>query len=275
VLDTFLGYDPTLDRLIGGDQIRQIQGRWAKISLLPLARAQDLFPLMKAFGEAWQQGRPAPISGEEPPYPLPLAAIQLGEFPARVDRRETMVLIPELFTAEELSAAPLEHLQLGQLVALIPSPRTLQQEQPSGAGLDAFSRRLFSLVRCAHRDLAATLTRGMGCCLHPELLTPQGELNDLYFLTSAGELTPEGYDLSVRNDLMAAIALLTTLAPSPAIFAELVKQAVETYAGRGVGVSVVHFAVATAHEVAGTALRTPERRRKLSALVDGLRTATL
>jgi hypothetical protein len=210
-LHSFLSYDPDLDRLVGGDSYREMQGVPIRLTLLSARHAERLVQDMRAFGQAYDKEFQLTDDAKRP-YPRPLAVIELKEFPANVRGEEEIVPIDELFTADPLTIAPAEYRQLAQLVAIIPDRDSAEMGKPGpGSELVAFGRQLFRLIRCAHRVMGASLSRGSGSCLELEDLTPRGELKDLYFLTGGDQVRPTSLRGRWQADIRHAAEVLTRL----------------------------------------------------------------
>ncbi len=173
---------------------------------MSLKRAEKLYHTMLGFASAYGERFSEEAS---PPFPRPLTVIKLGEYPVEIMGQSRSVPIEILLSSEGLLAAPLEYRQLAQLVAIIPAVETLEQVRPAGSSeWRAFTQQLFQLIGFCHGPLNGTFSRGTGSCVEPELLTPSGALNDLYFLTGSDEVPSSVLAQGRRRDLVHGFVLL-------------------------------------------------------------------
>ncbi|MFF7987909.1 hypothetical protein ACFZDK_54365 [Streptomyces sp. NPDC007901] len=204
-----LTYQPNVDRLLGANTLRHVDGRSMLSTLMSLRRAQALIPLMQRLADA------VGATADEPIVPCFQAAYEVetpeggirsfGELPAEyADLILTTTLISP---SEPLGATPVLH----------PTADPVQ-----------WATRTFSTVRAGH-NLPATFCRALGCCLRGEFITPNGELIDLYFLTAADELaTAELRELQIR-DLLNAIDVLVEIVTNPTVRAAALRAAIRAY----------------------------------------------
>lgn len=225
-----LHYSTKLDRLIGGDFVRDMGGRVTKSLLMPSDRAKLLAADTKQLGESYHQTFP----DEPTPFPMVLAVISVPAFPAEVDGQQQMVPIDDLFRLEQLASAPQEFRDLVQAIVVPPDTSTVVDEMPVGAPECAtFTKQLFRIVRCGHRS-SFTFSRAGGCNLRPESIGPTGKLNDLYFLKQLpSALNSAELGTNQRSDLLNALSTLMTIgATVGAPLEEILMHAAKTYAGR-------------------------------------------
>lgn len=228
-----LFYDRRLDRLIGGDFFRDLQGRPVKSSLMSQARAQSLHGAARVLGEAYDGSFSGRESGSLP-LPMMLAILALDAYPVEIDGRQEMVAIESLFRLRQLADAPEEYYKLEQLLAVVPEVETLGEMVLGTAGeCHAAAAQLFRIVGCGHR-LPATFTRAGGCSLRPDSVTPAGGLNDLYYLTlpDSGWSPRDLRDLQHSDLLNAFSTVLGAGRAASASPEDIFAKAVEGYAGR-------------------------------------------
>jgi hypothetical protein len=225
-----LHYSTKLDRLIGGDFVRDLGGRSVKSFLMPMERAEQLAADTKELAKSYEHLFPdKPV-----PFPQVLAVLTVPAFPVEVDGREQMVPVDNLFQLDQLSGAPEAFKSLAQTVMVPPDISTVVDHMPSSPPACAnFARQLFHVIRFGHRS-SFTFSRNSGSNLRPESTTPVGQLNDLYFLTRMpAAATPDELRKYQRNDLLNAIATLMNIAaaagvPLQEVFAEAAKGYAET-----------------------------------------------
>jgi hypothetical protein len=229
-----LFYDRQLDRLIGGDFFRDLQGRPIKSSLMARERAISLVEATRELVTAYTERFGVDESGNVP-LPQVVAVLAPEGFPAELDGQQQMVAIDDLFTLDQLADAPEEYKELGQLLALVPTEETLSERPPDTAEeCSAIAVQLFKIIGCGHR-LPATFTRGAGSSLRPDSVTATGGLNDVYYLTPAASGGDPSRDLhtSQRDDLLHAFATLSEAAAAiSAPLEDVFMSAVEGYMGR-------------------------------------------
>jgi len=150
-----------------------------------------------------------------------------------VDGEERTISIDSLFTLRQLAAAPEDFKELAQIISIPPGIETLGDRMPTTAEeCFALVTQLFRIAGCAHR-LPGTFSRGQGCNLLPDSVTPQGGLTDLYYFTRpvAGGMSTE-FRLRQRNDLLSALSTLSEVAVGASLQTEdLIACAFEAYKG--------------------------------------------
>lgn len=228
-----LFYSRPLDRLIGGDFFREFHGRQTRSSLSSISRAKALKDTVDELAHAYTQRFPR-IESELLPFAQILAVLALNAYPVEVDGEERMISIDSLFTLRQLSAAPEDFKELAQIISIPPGIETLRDRMPTTAEeCFALVTQLFRIAGCAHR-LPGTFSRGHGCNLLPDSVTPQGGLTDLYYCTRPG---PGGmsteFRLRQRNDLLSALSTLSVVAAGASLQTEdLIARAFEAYTGQ-------------------------------------------
>jgi hypothetical protein len=224
-----LNYSTKLDRLIGGDFVRDMGGRVAKSLLMPSDRAKLLAANTQQLEESYHQTFP----DEPTPFPMVLAVISVPAFPAAVDGQQQMVPVDYLFRLEQLASAPQEFRDLAQALVVPPDTSTVIDQMPGGAPECAtFTKQLFRIVHCGHRS-SFTFSRAGGCNLRPESIAPTGKLNDLYFLTQLPSAS-NSVELRTRqrSDLLNALSTLMTIGSTVgAPLGDIFMHAAKTYAG--------------------------------------------
>jgi hypothetical protein len=231
-MDYGLTYNADLDRLIGGDFLRDLMGRTARSYLLSLRRAKLLYETLGELSEAYQR-LPQWSGASDLPFAKPLAVLELNNIPVNTGEQTINIPVEELFSSPELSTAPLEYRQLSQLIAILPQENTLQDTgNPSPDELPNFVRQLFRTLSCAHRDVGAAFSRNHGCCIHLAALSPRGELLDIYYVTRASE-AKQNLQFLQERDLNESFYLLWQLAGANSeILVEPIREAIRTYLGK-------------------------------------------
>jgi hypothetical protein len=195
---THLSYDPGLDRLVGGDYLREVDARPTKSLLLPLSEAKRQWAAMMQFGARYTAEHGPPTSTFDP-YPVPLALFELKEFSIEA-RDRSAVPIAELLMANALTIVPSGYRELTHMVTGVPSMRTVERWTPSEAELPGFASQLFQILRCVHESGHA-LNRNGGTCIREQYLTPEGGLNDFYFLALGGNIDAAGVRDRQQSDI--------------------------------------------------------------------------
>lgn len=168
-----IAYHPQLDRILGEDLFRQVEGRWIKTCIASVPRAMALRDLLQA-AEAAYASAGAWEGKLERPFPLLYAIVQLPfQFPG----------------------TPPEYKELAQIAFGIRSPEPLEAVPPAEReSIAAFARQLFATIAALH-SARICFSRDAGSCLRPEFLAADGSLLDVYFLCK-----PEQED-TLRNTM--------------------------------------------------------------------------
>ena len=203
-------YDAEADRLIGGDFFREVSGRQTLSLILSIRRGKLLHTTIGELAAAYRTAHHVSVGDE--PFCLPLALIQLEEFPLTVNGRTEVLSVDDLFNRSELAMAPPEYRQLGQLVTVVPSTQTLAAGAlPPPREVDGFVRQLFLTLACGHGPGRLSLGNARGSCVSLAALTPAGAFLDLYWITRASE-AHKALDEFRRQDVASALAVVIWLA---------------------------------------------------------------
>jgi hypothetical protein len=191
-------YHPQLDRVLGGDYFRDFQGHPMKVYVTSLKRAQELYPLLGALHETFEQS-PAWPGKLKYPVPTTLAVFALSE---------------NLLGS---GAVPPEYHELALFLTVIASTEVVLDLPPSGqsARLECVTQ-LFRAMRVVHAN-RFTFSRRSGCNYIPAFVTPSGALNDAYFLWRdlALERAEELWQCQ-ETDLINGMLTVAGLADEPA-----------------------------------------------------------
>ena len=223
-------YDETADRLIGGDFFREVSGRSTLSVILSIRRGTLLHTTVGELAAAYRAAHGVEHGHE--PFAIPLALIQLAEFPITVNGQTRVLSVEELFNRPELAMAPPEYRQLGQLVTIVPSTETLASGAlPSGAAVDACVRQLFLTLACGHTAGRLSFSNARGSCVDPSAVTTAGAFLDLYWITRASEAY-KALEQFQHHDIGSALAMVIWLAERSGRPAdELLTTAAEAYTG--------------------------------------------
>jgi hypothetical protein len=222
-------YDETADRLIGGDFFREVSGKWTLSVILSIRRGTLLHTTVGELAAAYRAVHG--VEHGEEPFAIPLALIQLAEFPITVNGQPRVLSVEEMFNRPELAMAPPEYRQLGQLVTIVPSTETLAAALPSGPAIDSCVRQLFLTLACGHTAGRLSFSNARGSCVAPSAVTTAGAFLDLYWITRASEAY-KALAKFQHQDLGSALAMVMWLADRcgrPAD--ELLTTAAESYTG--------------------------------------------
>jgi hypothetical protein len=199
-------YHPQLRRILGGDYFHQLQGRWMKACLVPIARARQLIDLLPAAQQAWLA---APDWPDKHAQPLPQLLAVLAAPDLAVD------------------GLPEADVELSVMQFMVAGPEVIQQRPPDGAQeRTAFARQLFGFLRAQHRA-GLCFNRDAGSCLRPEFLLADGALSDVYFLDRQDETAPKRIEIDLWNALLCAHE---AAGEDPRTGAELISVALAQYA---------------------------------------------
>ena len=262
-------YHPQLDRLLGDDYFREINGTWLKACLMSVKRAEYLVDLIDTLQEAYtlEPHFPGKLSS---PFPLPVAVLELHEFTIEVGGESQTVSIDELFKIGSLAATPPEYQRLAQMHSILPSVKMVQdQELSDPETLYSFTRQLFRSIQCGHK-LSATFSRDIGCCIRPEFLTVEGAITDLYFFNRPS--SPQALHQGQRTDLGNGFTVLHEVTRSatdllPKIFSE----AIESYLGdKDVRADIVGLGVQTGEGLAKKQPMSLNVTPSITVLVDSM-----
>ena len=203
-------YDAAADRLIGGDFFREVSGRWTLSLILSVRRGTLIYTTVGELSAAYRAAHNVDLG--DVPFSLPLALMELTEFPLTVNGRTEVLSTDKLFERPELAAAPPEYRQLGQLITVVPSTDTLADGAlPSDDVIDAFVRQLFLTLTCGHGAARLSFSNRHGSCVTPAALTPHGQFLDLYWITRASEAY-QALDQFQHHDVSNALKVVMWLA---------------------------------------------------------------
>jgi hypothetical protein len=219
-----LTYHPQLDRILGGDYFRDLNGRWIKACLSSIARAMEIRDLVEA-AEAAYAAAPAWEGKLERPLPALYAILE----------------IPAL----ELPGAPEAYNELAMMQFGIATPEPVEAQPPVGREqLVSFARQLFGLLAAEHRE-SICFSRDAGSCLRPEFLLADGSLSDVYFLCKPepGKALKSIMDRDIWNALTVTCELARR---DIEMSSELLSVALTQYIRQGVTREVSEFVRAAA-----------------------------
>jgi len=205
-----LVYQPDVDRLLGADVFRDMDGTLVLDCLMSRRRAGALVDVLGRLAES------AGADKENPRVPRVLAAYEVdpttpiryrGELP---EEYTTLVVVTTVVSPY----LPLDRLE-----------RPLDPEEAI-----RLAARLLDTLRAGHR-LPATFCRAGGCSVRPEFVLPTGDLADAYFLTAGEEYDAATLaELQVR-DLLNAVDTLATLDLSDDTMAAVLSAGIDAYTG--------------------------------------------
>src|SRR5687768_10492372 len=89
-------YDRESDRLVGGDFLREVSGRWTLSLILSLRRGKLLHETVGHLAAEYEK-LPADLERAAAPFATPLALIELHEFPADVEGATVALSVEALF----------------------------------------------------------------------------------------------------------------------------------------------------------------------------------
>lgn len=203
-----LTYDAASDRLLGGDFLREVSGRWTASLILSLRKGKLLHETLELLAADYNS-LPADIIRADAPFARPVALIELHEFPVDEDGAARSLPVDALFARPELSLAPPEYRLLGQLVTLVPSTRTLAGGDvlQGEDALAVFARQLFLTLGCGHCRANIAFSNSHGSCVTPEALTAAGEFFDVYWVTRASAAR-DGLRMFQYDDVSRALRLV-------------------------------------------------------------------
>ena len=210
--ETALVYQPDIDRLLGADGFRELDGTVVFDSLMSRHRAEALIEILGRLTDS------VGADTAEPRVPTLLAAYEVEPMPIRSRgdvpaEYATLVLVTTLVSP---------YLALDKL------EQTLDPEQAAD-----LAERLFDTVRAGHR-LPATFCRAGGCCLRPEFVLPTGDLADAYFLTAGEDYDASSLaELQVR-DLFNALDTILSLDLPAETRSSILAASIGAYTGRPV-----------------------------------------
>ena len=207
--DLSLTYHPQLDRILGGDYFRKLEGKWLKACLAPFERAMEIKNLVTEARQAYQDGPNWP-GHLDTPLPVLMAVIET----------ETL----------QLQGAPGNYNKLTSMLFCIDSPETIKDKPASHANqLEAFARQLFGFLATQHKT-GLCFSRDAGCCLVPEFLLANGSLTDVYFISR-----PEKGSALARarkTDLLNALIVTCEMGSDSPKVAAAMATAVAQYTGK-------------------------------------------
>jgi hypothetical protein len=222
-----VSYDAGLDRLVGGDFVREAYGGWVRSFLMPEAHAQRLKDRLQQLHTAFGAEN---TMGQHVPYPRVLALISPGSLPGAIDGRPQMVPLNLAFATTQLQSAPAAYRKVLQLVCVVQDPVTLAERRPDTAsGRRDLATNMFSVMRCVHRRLHMTLSRGAGSSVDPAAISPAGHFQDLYFLVGPGDLPGAELHRSQQRDLTLALNLLIMASSGRDALNSILSDAAATY----------------------------------------------
>jgi hypothetical protein len=204
-----IAYHPQLDRILGEDLFRQVEGRWVKTCMASLTRAMQLRDLVQA-AEAAYQASDAWDGKLERPLPVPYAILQVPfQFPE----------------------APPEYNELAQIIFGITTPESVEVAPPvERESKVAFVRQLFGAIAALH-SARICFSRDAGSCLRPEFLAADGSLLDVYFLCKPEN--EEALRSTMDRDNWNALDVICGLCgEDAALAAEMITIAIRSYTGR-------------------------------------------
>jgi hypothetical protein len=156
-------YHPQLDRVLGGDYFRDLNGHPAKACITSLKRAEEWYPVLGALNEVFKQ---APAWPGKLEYPFP-------------------VVLTVIATSDDLLrgvSAPPEYRELALVITLIAGVEVVRHSPPSGpSARQECITQLFRGMRVAHAN-HFSFSRTGGCDYVSGFVTPAGALNDGYFV---------------------------------------------------------------------------------------------
>ncbi len=204
-----IGYHPQLDRILGEDLFRQVEGRWIKTCLASMSRAMQLRDLLH-LAEADYHAADAWDRKLERPFPVLYAILQVP------------LQLPE---------APPEYNELAQMVFGISTPEPVEIAPPlERESLAVFAKQLFGAIAALH-SAGIGFSRDAGSCLRPEFLAADGSLLDVYFLCKPEQ--EEGLKSVMDRDNWNALDVLCRLCGDNApLTAEMIAIAIRSYSGR-------------------------------------------
>ena len=264
----WLTYHPQLDRLLGGDFVREMNGHPVKSCLMSRERAERLVLAMQALQRAYAATM-SDAATEREPFPVMLAVLELSSYPIKENGQYRDASIDEMMTLDAFAGAPDEYRHLAQMHAVVPGIGTLRSQPPLGERQAVFAgaRQLLQIVGIGHR-LPATFSRADGCCLRPEFVTPAGQLTDLYFLSGPDEGLNEAelQDLQ-RRDLLNAFEVVLILIGSLELVEDSLRAGVAAYLSPlDTPTDLVDLIVETARRVAALSDQSPAVWSALSIL---------
>ena len=227
--DHQLTYQPDLDRLLGGEELREIEGgRITLSSLMSRRRAEALYSVLHHLAET------IGATADSPSVPVVTAVFEIEHVDGLI---------------ESLGHVPAEYANLAVLTTVISRLEPLGDPPMRLESADAgrLAVRLFTTLRETHR-LPATLSRAGGCSISGPFITPTGELVDAYFLTAGDELDPADLAQLQIRDVLHAVHLLTeTIDPDDPLLTKVISAGIDAYTGMPVRPPVAELVDAVAN----------------------------
>ena len=210
-----LAYDPSADRLQGGDFIGDFHGRPVMWLSLSMRRAKLIFEAAKELRQAYDE-LPRAAEAADSPFSQPLAVLELNSYPVVFNGESTEISIDQLFMHPDLAMAPPEYRQLTRMMLVLPGPQTLAESgfPAKDVARLGFVRQLFRTLACAHLKVKMTFSRQNGSSIGPASLTAAGEIFDIYYLTRSSE-AKERFDEYRKADVMQSLQVAAFPIGSP------------------------------------------------------------
>jgi hypothetical protein len=128
--------------------------------------------------------------------------------PGTIDGQSELVPFDLAFSIPQLRTAPAAYRVPVQLVCGVDDAATLDERQPdTSRGSQEFATRLFGVLRCVHRRLQMTLSRPGGSSVDSRAISPDGRLQDPYFLTGPGDAPGIEIRQGQHQDVVRALQL--------------------------------------------------------------------
>jgi hypothetical protein len=232
-------YDRGLERVVGGDYFRQVNGVWVRGCVMPVERGQRLVELLERVIEV--HGASAVANAPRYLLPEPAALLQLDQAPPK--------------------NAPPQYAHLGLLAVCISANdqvNRLPSDTPRANRVRA-AGHLLGVVAAAHQA-GTTLTDGNNNCIDPARVTGLGGLLDIYYLSdspAAAEVRRRAFQEDVTCALGVALYGLRSLADCRVVLG----RAVDAYVGAAAAVQCADEIQRTAEQLSrtGTAVQDPLR----------------
>lgn len=212
-----VSYDADQDRLVGGDFVQEVNGKWVRSFAMPATHAKRLWDRLHRLDAAYRAENGIGDESRVPvPYPRGVAVLSPAGLPGAIDGHRQLVPLDLTFAGTQLRSAPAPYREIAQLVCAVEDPTTLAERRPTAVdGRRELVANLFGVLSCAHRRLHLALTRGAGSSIGDATISPAGHLQDLYFLVGPGDLPGAELRRSQRQDVTRALNLVIGLGGGP------------------------------------------------------------